>query len=133
MRADHPDSTTQLTVFYDGACPQCRRDRRRYEWLSGTAGKGIVWFDITGQEHRLRQLGIDPQRALTELHLQDAEGKIVAELDAYIALMQRAPLLRPLAWLLALTWLRPWLARRYHTMVEARLCRQGRLKRDQRH
>jgi len=119
------DKSCPLTVFYDGACPRCVRDRRRYQRLAGH--QGVEWFDITGKEEELRARGIDPRRALTELHLQDEAGRIHAELDAYILLMRRAPLLRPLAWLLGLPLLRPWLARRYHRMVEQRLRREGRL------
>ncbi|WP_210395629.1 thiol-disulfide oxidoreductase DCC family protein [Motiliproteus sediminis] len=117
----------KLTVFYDGACPGCRRDRKRYQAWAGEAGREVEWFDITGQEQWLRQHGIDPQRALTELHLMDANGHIHAELNAYILLMRRVPRLRPLAWLISLPLLRPLLASLYHSMVRRRLRRSGRL------
>ncbi len=76
---------------------------------------------------RLRALGIDPHRALTELHVLDEHRQIRSELDAYILLVERVPRLKPLAWLIGRPWIRPWLARLYHRTVERRLRRSGRL------
>ncbi|UTW12676.1 thiol-disulfide oxidoreductase DCC family protein [Marinobacterium rhizophilum] len=115
------DARPWITVYYDGACPRCRRDRARYEKLAGKGADDICWFDITGRDAELSALGIDPWRALTELHLQDAQGHIHSELAAYILLMRRVPLLRPLAWLIGLPLLRPWLSRLYHRQVMRRL------------
>ena len=60
----------EITVFYDGACPRCVRDRERYETWAGRAGTPVCWFDITGQDERRR---------------------IRSELDAYILLLDRIP------------------------------------------
>ncbi len=120
-------TSDRITVFYDGACPRCVRDRRRYEQLAGDRAESVCWLDITGRDEELRQLGIDPQLALTELHLQDSQNHIRSELDAYILLMNRVPLLRPLSWLISLPLLRPALSRLYHRSVVRRLRREGRL------
>lgn len=121
------EDKTKLTVFYDGACPRCVRDRRNYEKLAGKAAEDVCWFDITGQDRRLRELGIDPRKALTELHVQDENQQIHAELDAYILLMGRTLLLKPLAWLIGLPFVRPALARIYRQGVIRRLRQSGRL------
>lgn len=123
MAEDKP----KLTVFYDGACPRCVRDRRNYEKLAGGGAEEVCWFDITGQDERLRGMGIDPRKALTELHVQDENQRIHSELDAYILLMGRVPLLKPLAWLVGLPLLRPLLSRIYRRGVVERLRRSGRL------
>ncbi len=86
----------------------------------------VIWFDITGHENELERLGIDPQKALTELHVKTADGQIISELGAYIVLMARVPWLRPLAWLIGLPVIRPLLARCYHWMVLKRLRQSGR-------
>ncbi len=117
----------QLTVFYDGACPRCREDRRRYTRLAAGNAQRVCWFDITGQEDALRKRGIDPQLALTELHVEDEHGLIHAELDAYRLLMGKVALLRPLAWLIGLPLIRPLLSRCYHYLVMRRLKQSGRL------
>ena len=119
---EHP-----ITVFYDGACPRCVRDRERYERWAGPAGTRVGWFDITGQDERLRALGIDPHRALTELHVLDEHQRLRSELDAYILLLERVPRLKPLAWLIGRPWIRPGLARLYRWSVARRLRRSGRL------
>jgi predicted DCC family thiol-disulfide oxidoreductase YuxK len=115
----------KIIVYYDGACPKCVRDRQNYERLSGKSGGDVCWFDITHQESQLRQLGIDPQKALSELHVKNADGKIVSEMDAYILLMSKVTLLKPIAWLLQLQLIRPILANIYHGQVNRRLRKRG--------
>lgn len=119
----------KLRVFYDGACPSCVKDRRMYERLAGKTGETVEWVDITGRDNELRQLGIEPASALQELHVEDASGTVHRELDAYILLMSRVWLLKPLAWLIGLPMIRPALAKRYHRMVSKRLEQSGRMPR----
>ena len=115
------------TVYYDGACPTCVKDRHYYEKLSGCTGKDIDWFDITGQEDRLREIGIDPQKALMALHVKDENQQILSEIDAYILLLNKVLLLRPLAWLIGLPLIRPTLSKIYSRQVQRRLKNSGRL------
>lgn len=116
-----------ITVFYDGACSKCVKDRRFYERLAGQGGKQIRWFDITGQDEYLKRLSIDPLKALSELHLQLSDGKILSELDAYIVLMERVWILKSIAWLISLPVIRPYLAKLYHQRVQRRLKASGRI------
>mgnify|MGYP001332579041 CR=1 FL=1 len=115
------DEEEDLTVYYDGACPSCVRDRAFYERLAARDGKPTEWVDITGREAELCELGIDPGHALRELHVRDAEGAVHRELDAYILLMSRITVLRPLAWLIGLPVIRPFLSWLYRRMVMRRL------------
>lgn len=116
-----------LTVYYDGACPRCREDRRRYEKMAGASGSDVIWFDITDREAELRELGIDPEAALRELHVRDADGTVRRELDAYILLMSRVPMLKPLAWVIGLPGLRQLLGWIYRQAVLRRLRRSNRI------
>ncbi|MGR9014179.1 MAG: thiol-disulfide oxidoreductase DCC family protein [Gammaproteobacteria bacterium] len=118
---------TKINVYYDGACPKCVKDRETYEKLAGKTGENVCWIDITGREDQLRQIGIDPHKALTELHVQDENQQILSEMDAYILLMSKVPLLKPIAWLIGLPLIRPLLAKIYHRQVNRRLRRSGRL------
>lgn len=123
----HQDRADQdkLVVYYDGACPKCVRDRETYEKLAGSPSDEVCWFDITGRDSQLQELGIDPQKALSELHVRDTNGRIVSELDAYILLMNKVRLLKPLAWIIGLPLIRPLLARLYHWLVDRRLRIRG--------
>ena len=116
-----------VTVFYDGACPRCRRDRANYERLAGEGGRDVEWCDITGRDDELRAEGIDPEAALRELHVRTTDGRVLRELDAYIVLMSRVWVLRPLAWLIGLPGVRGLCSRAYRAMVDRRLRREGRL------
>ena len=114
-------SRDTLVVFYDGSCPACIKDRRWYEKLAGRTGDSVEWLDITGRDDELRQQGIEPDKALRELHVKDSQGRVHREMDAYILLMSRVPVLKPLAWLIGLPLIRPLLARLYHRWVDRRL------------
>lgn len=115
-----------LTVYYDGACPKCVRDRDHYLKLAGE-NCNVEWVDITGRDEQLRELGIDPRKALTELHVQDDQGNICSEIDAYRLLMARVTLLKPVAWLIGLPLIRPLISRWYRWWVHRRLTREGRI------
>ena len=113
--------SAKLTVFYDGACSVCVRDRRWYEKLEGKTEDSVEWLDITGRDEELREQGIDPNQALRELHVKDSQGQVHREMAAYILLMARVPLLKPIAWLIGLPVIRPTLAWFYHRWVARRL------------
>jgi predicted DCC family thiol-disulfide oxidoreductase YuxK len=117
----------KICVYFDGACPQCLRDRRTYEILAGKARDKVCWIDISDQEQKLVELGMDPTKELTELHVKDENERIFSELDAYILLMRHVPVLRPVAWLIGLPLIRPLLASIYHGLVNRRLLKSGRL------
>ncbi|MFG6137740.1 DCC1-like thiol-disulfide oxidoreductase family protein [Halomonas sp. B23F22_10] len=57
-----------LRVYYDAVCPKCRRDRRRYERMADEAS-AVEWVDVTANQARLRERGIDPNDALPSLHV----------------------------------------------------------------
>jgi predicted DCC family thiol-disulfide oxidoreductase YuxK len=117
----------KICVYYDGACPKCVKDRRNYERLAGESGNDIQWIDITGKEDLLVSIGIDPKKALMELHVQDENRQILSEIDAYVLLMSKVPVLKPLAKIIGLRLVRPVISKVYHWQVNRRLRRSGRL------
>lgn len=117
----------KIIVYYDGACPSCVKDRINYEKLAGKSAEDVCWLDITGKADQLRAIGIDPKKALSELHVMDKNHQILAEMDAYILLLSKVPLLKPLAWIIQLPLIRPLLSRLYRRQVKRRLQRSGRL------
>ncbi|WP_415893119.1 thiol-disulfide oxidoreductase DCC family protein [Neptuniibacter sp. PT8_73] len=121
------DSQNKITVFYDGSCPRCVQDRKNYESKDPNASEMIEWLDITNKEKELLELGIDPHKALTELHIRDTDGTIYSELDAYRILMQRVPSYRLIGWFISLPLIRPLSSKLYHWLVTRRLRKAGRL------
>jgi len=61
------------------------------------------------------------------LHVKDENETILSEIDAYILLMSKVPVLQPVAWLIGLPLIRPVVARVYHWLVYRRLFQSGRL------
>ncbi|MGS2742538.1 thiol-disulfide oxidoreductase DCC family protein [Halomonas sp. LS-001] len=117
----------RLKVYYDGACPGCRRDRARYERWAGETGRDVIWCDLNEHYDELSRKGIDPQAALMSLHIEEANGEIKEGIPAYIALMRRVPRLKPLAWVIGLPGIRHTLRYAYDHWVRRRLKREGRL------
>ncbi|WP_207063531.1 thiol-disulfide oxidoreductase DCC family protein [Motiliproteus sp. SC1-56] len=120
-----PPNPGPVTVYFDGACPICRKEVRQYDrWaLPGS----VRWVDITDHADTLRELGITPEAALLELHLRHPDGRLERGLDAFITLWARIPWCRPLAWVASLAPVH-WLLRRlYRWHTRRRLARQGRL------
>ncbi|MDO6705622.1 thiol-disulfide oxidoreductase DCC family protein [Photobacterium sp. 1_MG-2023] len=116
----------KITVFYDGACPTCVRDRAWYETWLGRHPELVVWYDITGEDEALKAMGIDPDKALRELHVQDRQGVVHREMDAYILLLNQIWWMRPVAFLMGLPGIRQGLSAIYRRMVDQRLSREGR-------
>jgi predicted DCC family thiol-disulfide oxidoreductase YuxK len=117
----------RISVYYDGACPECVKDRQNYERLSGKTKDDVEWIDITGKETLLRAIGIDPKKALMELHVQNENEDILIEIDAYILLMRRVPILKPISIIIGLPLIRPIIAKLYHRQVNRRLRKTGRM------
>lgn len=116
-----------LKVYYDGACPVCRRDRTRYERWAAEAGRQVSWCDVTEHQATLREKGVDPQAALLSLHVEEEGGRIMEGIDAYVLLMRRVPRLKPLGWMIGLPGLKPVLRWLYDRWVRRRLAQEGRL------
>ncbi|WP_088330118.1 DUF393 domain-containing protein [Lacimicrobium sp. SS2-24] len=123
---DTKQTNETVRVFYDAACPGCVKDRAWYEKRVGQ-GEQLEWVDINTHEQSLKACGIDPQRALLELHVQDEQGNILSEIPAYQLLLRRLPGYRWLAWIIGLPIIRPILSWLYRVWVRRRLKLEGRL------
>jgi len=114
-----------ITVLYDGSCPICIKEMHQYQRFEKSGE--VSWLDITGQDEWLLARQIDPVAALLELHVLSPDGKVVKGVDAFILLWQRAPLLRPLAWLASLPLIKGFIENTYGWFTRRRLARDGRL------
>ncbi|WP_447895634.1 MULTISPECIES: thiol-disulfide oxidoreductase DCC family protein [unclassified Vreelandella] len=119
-------SARKINVYYDGQCPLCRRERRRFERLAGKRGRDVVWCDVAEYEQTLAKHGIARETALRSLHIELEDGRIIEGIDAYRLLMKRIPWLSPGAYIIGLPGIKQGLRRYYDHWVEKRLKRQGR-------
>lgn len=113
-----------VTVYYNGACPICRAEITRYRAVSRARRRPLVWVDVARDPDALKRRGdwaVDPFR---RLHVVDREERLLAGLDAFVAIWRElpplrrlaavagAPIIRPLAAWLYDDVMAPWLWRR---------------------
>jgi predicted DCC family thiol-disulfide oxidoreductase YuxK len=96
-------------IFYDGACPLCRREIAHYQRLDRAGA--IDWVDLWSAPERLRRAGLDTAQAMARLHVIDSDGRLLTGVPGFVAIWRRLPwyrhlarfvtglhLLRPLEW-----------------------------------
>lgn len=115
----------KITVYYDGACPSCQKDRRTYERLTGK--NSVHWCDISCHQDTLKDKGIHPDDALMRLHIETEQGEIISDIESYFILLEKVVWLRPFLWIINRPWLKNKLRKHYHRWVHQRLQAEGRL------
>lgn len=87
--------TRGITVFFDGACPLCRREIAHYR-RRDLAGR-LTFLDIAEDPGPLSELGISQADALAALHVRDQDGRIFAGVAGFLAIWDALPRWRLLA------------------------------------
>jgi predicted DCC family thiol-disulfide oxidoreductase YuxK len=90
-----------LTVFYNGACPVCRRAIARYQNASAGSSNLIAWCDAAAAPWALKRWHVEPAAALLRLYVADADGRLFARAAAFARLWRELPGYRALGFLLA--------------------------------
>ncbi|MDF2095211.1 thiol-disulfide oxidoreductase DCC family protein [Aquibaculum arenosum] len=96
----------RLTIFYDGTCALCRRQKAF--WERHTAAGRVAWHDIGRDARPLLGSGISHRRALHRLHARTADRETLTGGRVVVALLREVPGFRRPAALLAhppLLWL----------------------------
>jgi predicted DCC family thiol-disulfide oxidoreductase YuxK len=117
---------SQLTVFYDGGCPLCRREIAHYRRVDA-AGR-VRWVDITSEAAALAQAGVDQVAAMRRLHACKPDGSLVTGVSAFVAIWRRLPRYRWLARTVEALRLVPLMERVYVRFADRRFerrCRDG--------
>jgi predicted DCC family thiol-disulfide oxidoreductase YuxK len=95
------------TVYYDGACPLCRREIAFYRKREGA--EAVRWIDVNRCAEGEVAPGLSKEQALARFHLRDGSGNMVSGGRAFARLWQALPGLRfwgrllarrPFVWLL---------------------------------
>lgn len=79
----------ELTVFYDGFCPICRREVAGYQRLE--LETPIAWLDLAGRDDVLATEAFTLVAALATLHVKDSQGILHTGLAAHILLWHHLP------------------------------------------
>ena len=117
-------SSPELTIYYDGSCPLCRREIALYRRLRGA--ERLQWLDVSAGV--ALGDGLSCEAATRRFHVRDAQGQLLSGGAAFARLWRTLPGWRvagwlfawpPMSWLLELAYraflpLRPRLQRAVH-------------------
>jgi predicted DCC family thiol-disulfide oxidoreductase YuxK len=84
-----PNSAPRPVVFYDGACPLCRREITHYRRMDRETR--LRWVDAAAEAEELARHGLSLQAAMAELHVLDAAGRWQRGVDAFLVIWQHLP------------------------------------------
>lgn len=99
-------------VFFDGACPLCRREIAHYRRVD--KAQRLRWVDAASEPETLRRHELSLQAAMAELHVLDGAGHWQRGIDAFLVIWQQLPAYRWLAKIVTTLGLRRPLAFAYH-------------------
>lgn len=119
------------SVFYDGACPLCRREINVYKKLvqRDHSEPEINWIDISQSRDELNEEGIIYEDAMQLIHIKDSSGIHQVGLDGMLTLWDRVPYYRKLSRLIRqFPSTHPFLARCYEFLAKHRMKLPGRIK-----
>jgi predicted DCC family thiol-disulfide oxidoreductase YuxK len=112
---------TELTIYFDGSCPLCRREIALYQGLPPR--EALQWVDVSAGQPLGD--GLSCEAAMRRFHVRESGGRLLSGGAAFARLWRALPGWRvlgwcfawpPLSWLLELTYraflpLRPRLQR----------------------
>lgn len=119
------------TIFYDGACPLCRREIDHYRRRRGA--ERLAWIDVARADAPLAPYGLSRERAMARFHVRNAAGRWQTGAFGFAALWSHLPAYRWLAFTLRSLRVLPLLDRVYvrfarwrlHRTCDERTCGSG--------
>ena len=84
-----PYSSPDLTVFYDGSCPLCRREIAFYR-RRDTSGR-IRWTDVSTCSSEALPEDLSCGDALARFHVQRSDGALISGAGAFAELWLNTP------------------------------------------
>jgi predicted DCC family thiol-disulfide oxidoreductase YuxK len=98
------DPTPDLTVYFDGSCPLCRREISLYQGLPSK--QLLQWVDVSTP--MALPSGLTCELAMRRFHVRDAQGRLYSGAEAFSVLWRCFAGWRVLGWMTAvppLSWL----------------------------
>ena len=86
-----------LTIYYDGSCPLCRREIGLYRGLSSTVR--LNWVDVSAGSSLGE--GLSCKAAMRRFHVRDQSGRLLSGGAAFSRLWRALPGWRVLGWCFA--------------------------------
>lgn len=94
----------ELTIYFDGSCPLCRREIALYRGLA--ASQTLQWVDVSAGQPLGE--GLSCEAAMRRFHVREANGRLHSGGAAFARLWRALPGWRVLGWVFAwppLSWL----------------------------
>jgi predicted DCC family thiol-disulfide oxidoreductase YuxK len=82
-------SQIPLTVYFDGACPVCRRE---IGLIAARTGSDVDYCDVSAEA--ILPENLNRQQALQRFHVRLPDGRLVSGAEAFVSLWSRVPGLR---------------------------------------
>lgn len=95
-----------LTVFYNGACPVCRKHVARFQKISAGHSRLIAWADSYAAPWALRRWHVDPVEASLRLYVVTDDGRLLSGAAAFSRLWRELPGYRALGIIVGLPGIR---------------------------
>lgn len=93
-----------LTIYYDGSCPLCRREIAFYRRLQPR--ERLLWLDVSAGVPLGE--GLSCEAAMRRFHVREARGRLLSGGAAFARLWRALPGWRVLGWLMSfapMSWL----------------------------
>lgn len=107
-----------LKVFYDGACPLCRREINMYKDLKGA--EGINWVNVQSCDAAEIPRDVTRDELLGRFHIQSADQSVKSGAAAFVEIWEKLPAFRFLARLAKIPGAMPVLEFGYKIFLKCR-------------
>lgn len=112
------ESSSRLAVYFDGACPLCRREIGVYKNMSGA--DDVDWIDVSEASGSQLPDGLTREQAMARFHVRTADGHLADGGDAFAALWSAMPRTRWIGWIASRRAVRPFLRWGYDMFLRFR-------------
>lgn len=77
-------ANNQVTVYFDGSCPLCRREIGFYQKCAGA--ENIVWQDVSRNLNGQVASDLNCQQAMARFHVRDVQGDLKSGAAGFVEL-----------------------------------------------